>query len=125
MLFPILQALWQQFGPQAAQYVNSPAFPKFVRDLQRNAPHLLRIGYLATNNVSDWVGSLSPEEKKRLQDAGVWFIKDVSGDAAAALTGLPIGPLVDIVVENVFDNLGHNQNVSNQEYAFLQRYLKP
>jgi hypothetical protein len=111
MLFPILQALWQQIGPQTIQFVTSPAFPKLVGGLQRNAPTLVRMAYYGTESVSNWFDSLSPQEKKQLEVAGVWIIKDLSGDIIDKVTGLPIG---SIIVEKALALLEHDQGDLNQ-----------
>jgi hypothetical protein len=126
MLFPVLQALWQQIGPQATQFVNSPAFLELLKNLGRVPPHIyLQGGRFVSQNVSDWYQKLSPEEKQRWQDAMVWIAKDMAGDVAAAATGLPIGSLVDLGVEKLFsDDNTPKQEKSSYPYD-LRQYLKP
>jgi hypothetical protein len=102
MLFPILQAIWQQFGPQAIQILNSPALLEILRKIPPTV--LLQGGRVVSESVSKELQSLTPEQKQQLQDVAVWIAKDMAGDVAAAATGLPISPVVDKVVEMVLDN---------------------
>jgi hypothetical protein len=106
MLFPILQYVWQQFGPQiqqAIQQVVQQAGPYIATNRQLIVPTRLAAGYLI-DNVSKELQSLSDEDKEKLKRAGVWLLKDMAGDVAAAATGLPIALVVDKVVEKVLDN---------------------
>ena len=125
MLFPILQALWQQAGPQVIQVFNSPMWSQLISQIQRNPAiinTLARGAHALISNVSDWYRSLSPGEKQRMQNAIAWVIKDLSGDVVAAATGLPIGPLVNLGVAKVLDDLGH-ANPSPAEVSFIQSEL--
>lgn len=96
MLLKILQSAWQQIGPQAIQFVNSPAFPELVRNLQRNASQLIRIRYVTTESIFDAYNSLSPQEKNRLQNAVAWAAKDLSSDILYEITGLLSARLLSI-----------------------------
>jgi hypothetical protein len=51
--------------------------------------------------TSKWYNELSPEDRKRLNDAITWAAKDVTGYFAAQGTGLPIGDIVGDAVEAV------------------------
>jgi hypothetical protein len=105
MIFPILQAIWQQFGPQiqqAVQQVGQQLGPHIVNNRQQlMVPTRLATGYLI-ENMSKELQSLSDEDKQKLKRAGVWLLKDMGGDVAAAATGLPIGLLVDLGLEKLF-----------------------
>ncbi len=121
MIGTILQGLWQQFAPQVGQFVNSPALPQLVRILQRLPLSIyIRGADELSASVSGWYDSLTPEDKKRLQDATAYVIKDLSGDVLDAVTGLPIG---SFVVEQVLAYLGHDKNAPEQEKAFIRYEL--
>jgi hypothetical protein len=123
MLFPILQALWQQAGPQVTQFINSPAFAELVRALQRvPLPIYAQVGRALSTSVTSWYNSLSYQDQKRMQDAIAWVIKDLSGDVIAAATGLPIGSLVNLGVAKVLDDLDHH-NPPPEEVSFIQSEL--
>jgi hypothetical protein len=125
MIFPILQALWQQAGPQVLQVFNSPIWSQLMLQIQRNPViinTLARGANALISNISYTYQSLSSEEKQRMQNAITWVIKDLSGDVVAAATGLPIGPLVNLGVAKVLDDLGHD-NPSPEEVSFIRSEL--
>lgn len=105
MLFPILQAIWQQFGPQiqqAIQQVGQQVGPYIVNNRQQlMGPARIATGYLI-ENVSKELQSLSDEDKQKLKRAGVWLLKDMGPDVVEAATGLPIGRVVDLGLEQLF-----------------------
>src|SRR5687768_11282472 len=118
MLFPILQYVWQQIGPLVQQ-----ASPQIISAIQKLPPYIMvQGGRYVSQSVFSWYQSLTPEEIERLQNAVFWVAKDLAGDVAAAATGLPIGPFVDMAVENVLDKLGHD-NASQEEVTYIQSEL--
>jgi hypothetical protein len=124
MLGPIIQALWQQVGPQAQQYFTSPAFTETIRIMMKlplNA--YVEAGKVVSASASSWYDSLSFEDKKRIMDAIAWVIKDLSGFAANQLTGLPIGSLVEQGVGLVLANLEH-PDPSPQEVVLIKTELE-
>ncbi len=134
MLLPILQALWQQSGTQLTQFLNSPAFPQLINNLQRIPPIIwVKGAQTVSQEASTWYESLSPETKQRLQDGVTWAIKDLSMDllslaVTAAAGGIPVGPVIELLINKVLEKQGHEQNASEQEKAFIrfeiQRQLK-
>jgi hypothetical protein len=130
MIGTILQALVQQVGPQVTQFLNSPALPQLVNSLQRiPLVYWVRGAQAVSTEVSGWYESLSPEAKQRLQDAAAWAIKDLSVDllsmaATAAAGGIPVGPVIELLINKVLEKEGHEQNVSEQEKAFIRLELQ-
>jgi hypothetical protein len=122
MLFPILQALWQQFGPQVQQAVQQ-ASPYIVSTMRQiPVPVYRQALWFLSENVSSWYRSLSDEDIRRMQRAIAWVVKDMVGDLAAAATGLPIGPFIDMGVEKVLDKVRHD-NPSKEEVTYIQSEL--
>ncbi len=97
MLGPILQAVWQQVGPlvQQALTVAAPYLQKI--------PHIYvqAAVYHLSRNVNAWYQSLDTQSRKRIDDAIAWAVKDLAGDIAAAVTGLPVSQLVEKVLDRV------------------------
>ncbi|WP_289022859.1 hypothetical protein [Desulfobacter postgatei] len=99
MLGPILQSLWQTIGP-AAQQLFQAAAPY----AKRIPPHVyVRAATEMSKSVSSWYNSLNIETQERIDNAIAWVVKDLSGDIATAVTGLPIGPLVEKVLDIVWE----------------------
>lgn len=103
VLGPLLKELLQHIGPQAQQFLSSPALQQqLINSLTKIPPPL--IGWVASGasempkEVSAWHNSLSVEERKRINDAITWVAKDLSGFAAKELTGLPIDKKVSELV---------------------------
>lgn len=122
MLFPILQAIWQQFGPQIQQAIQqtSPYIMTTMRQIP--VPVYQQVLRSLSEGASNWYRSLSDEDVRQMQRAIAWVIKDVSGDLATAATGLPIGPFVDMLVKKVLENVGHD-NPSQVEVAYIHSEL--
>lgn len=126
MIGTVLQALVQQVGPQVTQFFSSPAFPQLVNNLQR-IPVIfwVRGAQAVSTEVSGWYESLSPEAKQRLQDAAAWAIKDLSVDLLSmAAGGLPVGPVIELLVDKVLAELGHGKDTPEQEKAFIRLELQ-
>ena len=123
MLFPILQALWQQFGPQVLQAVQQ-ASPYIVSTMRQiPVPVYRQALWSLSESASNWYQSLSEEDIKKLQRAVAWVVKDMAGDMVATVTGLPISPVVNLAVEKVLDELGHGENASPAEVTFIKSEL--
>jgi hypothetical protein len=103
VLGPLIQELLKQVGPQAQQFITSPAFPELLKNLAKIPPPLIGAALKELNEVpagaQRWYNSLSPDGKKRIDDAITWALKDVFGHFAKEITGLPIDKLVEMVVE--------------------------
>jgi hypothetical protein len=130
MIGTILQALVQQVGPQVTQFLNSPALPQLVSNLQR-VPLIfwVRGAQAVSTEVSNWYESLSPEAKQRLHDSVAWAIKDLSIDllsmaATAAAGGIPVGLVIEPLVDKVLAELGQSKNAPEQEKAFIRLELQ-
>lgn len=97
MLGPLLQALWQQIGPTVQQLLTVAA-----PHARRIPPHVY-VGAAndLSNSVSNWYDTLTLQNQKRIDDAIDWVVRDISGDIATAVTGLPIGHIVNKVLDIV------------------------
>ena len=69
---------------------------------------------ILSKNVSDWYNSLSLQERKKLDGAIEWVVKDLASDAATMVTGLPVGPLVHKVLDMVWE---HEHTPEAKEYV--------
>ena len=123
MLLPIVQALWQQIGPQVLQAVQQ-ASPYIVSTMRQiPVPVYRQVLWSLSESASNWYQSLSEEDIKKLQGAVAWVVQDMAGDLVALATGLPIGPFVDLAVKKVLEKLGHGENASPAEVTFIRSEL--
>ena len=90
------------------------AAPYIVEAIKRNPGLILQLGNETTKTLSDKFHSMTDEEKRRLQEIGIWIAEDLTGDLVAAATGLPIGLPVDIVVKKITENLKQDETPLQQ-----------
>lgn len=130
IVYAIIKDLANAIGPQIVQFFKSPAFPQMLNAIQRIPPPVYgHVGKVASEEMRklpertiQWYASLKPEDRERLNNAIAWVLKDIASGSLEDLTGLPVGKLVDPLVDKVLAHLGH-PNPSQEELDYIRSKL--